>query len=52
MTAGVVLGTAGALITSNIVKKNQVESGFEDIQCTISGQNVAGFGDEFTVGVK
>ena len=52
MTAGVVLGTAGALITSSVVKKNQVESGFEDIKCTISGQNVAEFGDDFTVGVK
>ena len=52
VTAGVVLGTAGALITSHLVKKHQVSEGFEDIQCTISGQTVAGFGDEFTVGVK
>lgn len=52
MTAGVVLGTAGALITSNLVKKSQVESGFEDIKCHISGQAVAEFGDEFTVGIK
>lgn len=52
MTAGVVLGTAGALITSSLVKKSQVESGFEDIKCHISGQAVAEFGDEFTVGIK
>ena len=38
--AGVVLGTAGGLITSHVVKKNQVEGGFEDIQCTVGGQVV------------
>ena len=50
--AGVVLGTAGGLITSNVVKKNQVENGFDDIQCTIGGQVVAGWGDEFRVGIQ
>lgn len=50
--AGVVLGTAGGLITSSVVKKNQVESGFEDIQCTVGGQVVAGWGDEFRVGIQ
>lgn len=50
--AGVVLGTAGGLITSNVVKKNQLKKGFEDIKCTIGGQEVAGYGDEIKVGVK
>jgi len=50
--AGVVLGTAGGLITSNVVKKNQVRSGFEDVQCTVGGQKVADWKDEFTVGVR
>ncbi len=50
--AGVVLGTAGGLITSKVVKKNQISNGFEDINCTIGGQVVAGWGDEFNVGVK
>ena len=50
--AGVVLGTAGGLITSNVVKKNNIEDGFEDIQCTIGGQVVAGWGDEFRVGIQ
>lgn len=50
--AGVVLGTAGGLITSHVVKKHQVEDGFEDMQCIIGGQTVAGWGDEFTVGVQ
>lgn len=50
--AGVVLGTAGGLITSNVIKKNQVKGGFEDIQCTVRGQVVAGYGDEFQVGIQ
>ncbi len=50
--AAVVLGTAGGLITSNVIKKNQVEGGFEDIQCTIGGQSVAGWADEFRVGIQ
>ena len=48
--AGVVLGTTGALVTSTVVKKNQVENGFEDIRCTIGGQTVAQWGDVFSVG--
>jgi len=50
--AGVVLGTAGGLITSKVVKKNQVKTGFEDISCTIGGQKVADWHDEFTVGIQ
>lgn len=50
--AGVVLGTAGGLITSSVVKKNQVKNGFEDIQCVIGGQVVADWGDEFRVGIQ
>ena len=50
--AGVVLGTAGGIITSKIVKKNQIKNGFEDLKCTIGGQVVATYGDEFTVSIK
>ncbi len=50
--AAVVLGTAGGLITSNVIKKNQISGGFEDIQCTVGGQSVAGWGDEFRVGIR
>ncbi len=50
--AGVVLGTAGGLITSNVIKKNQIANGFEDLSCAIGGQVVAGWDDEFVVGVK
>lgn len=50
--AGVVLGTAGGLITSNVIKKNQVANGFEDISCTVGGQVVAGWDDQFSVGIR
>ena len=50
--AGVVLGTVGGVVTSNVVKKNQVEDGFEDIKCTIGGQTVAEWGDQFRVGIQ
>lgn len=49
--AGVVLGTAGGIITSKLVKKNQLKQGFEDIKCSIGGQNVASYGDSFSVGM-
>ena len=48
--AGVVLGTAGGLVTANVVKKNQLAEGFEDLRCTVGGQTVADWGDEFSVG--
>jgi hypothetical protein len=50
--AAVVLGTAGGLITSSVMKKHQVEDGFEDLKCVIGGQSVAGWGDEFRVGMQ
>ncbi|MBO7508712.1 MAG: hypothetical protein J6T57_00320 [Alphaproteobacteria bacterium] len=50
--AGVVLGTAGGIITAKIVKKNQLKQGFEDIKCAIGGQNIASYGDTMTVGLQ
>lgn len=50
--AAVVLGTAGGLISSKVIKKKQVENGFEDIKCTIGSQTVADWGDEFHVGIQ
>ena len=50
--AGVALGTAGGLITSHVIKKNQIENGFEEMMCTIGGQMVAGWDDEFRVGIQ
>lgn len=50
--AGVVLGTVGGVVTSNIIKKNQVKGGFEDINCAVGGQRVADYGDQFRVGIR
>ena len=50
--AGVVLGTAGGLITSHVVKNGQIENGFEDLQCTVGGQVVANWNDQFRVGIQ
>lgn len=50
-TAGVILGTAGGLISNKVIKKNQIKKGFEGIGCYVGGQVVADFGDEFTVGM-
>ena len=50
--AGVVLGTAGGLITSSVMKKHQAADGFEDLKCVVGGQSVAGWGDVFNVGIQ
>lgn len=50
--AGVVLGTVGGIVTSKLVKKNQLKKGFEDLSCTVGGQRVADYGDDFTVGLR
>ena len=50
--AGVVLGTVGGIVTSHIIKKNQIKTGFQDLKCTIAGQDVADYGDEFRVSIK
>ncbi len=50
--AATVLGTTGGLITSHVMKKKQAENGFDALQCTVGGQSVATWGDEFTVGIQ
>lgn len=52
LTAGVVLGTVGGIVTGNIIKKNQIKKGYEVLHCTIGGQTVADWGDEFNVGLN
>lgn len=47
--AGVVLGTVGGVVTSTVMKKNQVKKGFENLKCTIGGQDVAEYADVFEV---
>lgn len=50
--AGVVLGTAGGLISNRVIKKNQVKKGMDGIKCTVGSQYVADWGDEFIVGMQ
>jgi len=50
--AGVVLGTAGGLISNSIIKKNQIKKGFDDVKCSVGGQIVSDYADEFVVGVQ
>ena len=52
LTAGVVLGTVGGVVSGVVIKKKQVEKGFEALHCTVGGQPVADWGDEFSVGLK
>ncbi len=52
LTAGVVLGTTGALVTSSVVKKKQVKEGFEALECTVGGQHVGDWGDVFRIDGK
>ena len=52
ITAGVVLGTVGGVVSGVVIKKNQVKKGFEALHCTVGGQKVAEWGDEFSVGLR
>lgn len=52
LTAGVVLGTVGGVVSANIIKKNQIEKGFDVLHCTIGGQTVADWGDTFNTGLR
>ncbi|MCQ2562546.1 MAG: hypothetical protein MJ158_02960, partial [Alphaproteobacteria bacterium] len=52
LTAGVVLGTVGGVVSGVVIKKKQVEKGFDALHCTVGGQTVADWGDEFRVGLK
>jgi len=52
LTAGVVLGTVGGVVSGVLIKKSQVEKGFDALNCTVGGQKIADWGDEFTVGIR
>jgi hypothetical protein len=52
LTAGVVLGTVGGVVSGVVIKKKQVEKGFDALHCTVGGQTVADWGDTFTVGLR
>ncbi len=52
LTAGVVLGTVGGVVSGVVIKKKQVEKGFDALHCTVGGQTVADWGDTFNVGLR
>ena len=52
LTSGVVLGTVGGVVSGILIKKSQVEKGFDALNCTVGGQKIADWGDEFTVGLR
>ena len=52
LTAGVVLGTVGGVVSGVVIKKKQVEKGFEVLHCAVGGQKIADWGDEFSVGLR
>ncbi|MBO7053311.1 MAG: hypothetical protein J6W27_02660 [Alphaproteobacteria bacterium] len=49
-TAGIVLGTVGGIVSAKVIKKKQLEKGYDALNCTIGGQKIADWGDEFQVG--
>ena len=52
ISAGVVLGTVGGVVSGVVIKKKQVEKGFEALHCTVGGQKIADWGDTFEVGLQ
>ncbi len=48
-TAGVVLGTVGGIVSGKIIKKKQLEKGYDVLHCTVGGQKMADYGDTFQV---
>ena len=49
LTAGVVLGTVGGVVSGVVIKKKQVEKGFDALNCYVGGQKMANWGDEFRI---
>ncbi len=52
LTAGVVLGTVGGVVSGVVIKKKQIEKGFDVLHCAVGGQKVADWGDTFSVGFR
>ncbi|MDR1207601.1 MAG: hypothetical protein LBK26_04285 [Rickettsiales bacterium] len=42
--AGAAIGTLGGVITFNIIKKNQINNGFDDLDCVVGGAGTANVG--------
>ena len=52
ISAGVVLGTVGGVVSGVVIKKKQLEKGFDVLHCSVGGQTIADWGDEFSVGLR
>ena len=52
VTAGVVLGTVGGVVSGVVIKKKQIEKGFDVLHCDVGGQKKADWGDTFTIGLE
>lgn len=52
LTAGVVLGTVGGVVSGVVIKKKQVQKGFEALYCSVGGQKMAEWGDEFDINLR
>ena len=50
LTGAVVLGTVGGVVSGVVIKKKQLAKGFENLHCTVGGQTIANFGDDFKIG--
>ena len=48
-TAAVVLGTVGGVVSAKVIKKKQLEKGYDVLNCTVGGQKMADWGDIFNV---
>ena len=47
--AGVALGTVGGLVVNKVVKDKHVETGFEELGCSVNGVKIADFDDDFII---
>ncbi|MCL2748576.1 MAG: hypothetical protein FWE50_00690 [Alphaproteobacteria bacterium] len=47
--AGATLGAVGGIVSAVVTKKHQIKKGFEDLNCTLSGEKIADWGDEFQI---
>jgi hypothetical protein len=48
----VAVGALGGFLTNHFVKANQVDKGFESVQCKVAGSVISGFGDQVSVGKR
>jgi len=50
--AGTVLGTVGGVVSAQVIKKKQLEKGYDVLNCSVGGQKMADWGDTFNVDLR